>query len=498
MKALLINPRKSDRATGAKKNRNVRYPAGLYSISATLEANGFEAPVVDLEIADLTLDEAIRRERPELIGITSVTANRFQAIDAVRRARAAAPRSVIAVGGPHFSFTAEDTLRHVPEIDLVVRGEGEAALLEVMQLLQAGAPLDSAPGVSTLSGGCFVNNADRPPIRDLDSIPPVQWHRIPWDKYDYRFMNMPCVSIQTGRGCPVNCSFCSTTKMWGKHLRWRDPVKVMDEVELLVRERGFQAVFFDDDTFTLNRRHLLAICDEIQRRQLSFRWVCQSRVDTVNQDILRTMKEAGCHYVYFGVETGSQAMLESINKKITREQVLQTVRDCKAVGLLSHALFMYSLPGETDADRGQTFAFIEELIAAGLDMFSANPTIIYPGTEVEAAARSRGVLPPRFSWSEPYASPKNASIQPELGNTPLYTEMLSLDGMLRVEAQIQEMRRPLQAAMRLKEPDAFREAPRFLLGFTRVRNVEALRQRVGRGEDLLAAMGRRVRGTAAR
>ena len=493
MKALLVNPRRGSGGDGApgqpkRKRKNLRYPAGLYSIAAMLGTNGIEAPILDLEIDTLGLEAALERERPDVVGITAATANRFDAIDAARQTRRTLPEALIVVGGAHFTFTAEDTLRHIPEIDVVVRGEGEITFLEVLRTLDASNPLMDVAGISFAEGEQIVHTPERLPIKNLDELPPIRWENVPWGKYDYRFLNMPCVSLLTSRGCPINCTFCSTTKMWGKHVRWRSPVKVVDEIEYLLNNYGFEAVFFNDDTFTLNRRHLLGICEEIERRGLKFRWVCQARVDTVNRTILETMKRAGCIYIYFGVETGSQKMMETIHKKITADEVRQTVRDCRALDIMCHALFMYSLPDETEEDRRLTFEFMEELIDLGLDAFSASPTIVYPGTEVEVMARNRGVLPPDFSWSEPFVHNEYAAIQARLANTPLYIESLSVDEMLQIKARVHDMQQPLKLDRRLREQQPFRRLPNYLMRFTKVRSLDDLREQSARGRELVGAL----------
>ena len=503
MKALLVNPRRGlggDEAPSSplRKRKNLRYPAGLYSIAAMLAANGFSAPVLDLEIDTLGLGAALERERPDVVGITAATANRFEAMDAARLARRVTPDAVIVVGGPHFTFTAEDTLRHIPEIDIVVRGEGEITLLELMRALSSMGSLRELSALREVAGlsyrvaGQIVHNPDRLPLRDLDELPPIRWETVPWTRYDYRFLNISCASLLTSRGCPINCTFCSTTKMWGKHVRWRSPIRVVDEIEHLLTHYGLQAVFFNDDTFTLNRRHLLGICDEIERRGLKFSWICQARVDTVNRDILQTMKRAGCIYIFFGVETGSQKMMESIHKKITADEVRQTVRDCQAVGILSHALFMYSLPEETEEDRRLTFEFMDELITLGLNAFSASPTIIYPGTEIETMARERGVLPPGFSWSEPYEHREYAAIQERLANTPLYVESLTVDEMLQIKDRVHAMQRPLKLGRRMQERHPYRRLPNYLLRLMRVRSLDDLREQGARGRELAGALVKHI------
>ncbi len=501
MKAMLVSPyrtfEKGKAYRTSKRGSKLRYPIGLYSIAAVLEANGFQAPVLDLAIEDLSLEEAVRREKPDVLGITAVTENRFQAMKVAKRARKVSPDLIIVAGGPHFSFTAEDTLKNVPEIDFVVRGEGEATMLELMQFLEAGASTKTIAGISFAANGKITHNAERIPLQDLDALPAINWDSIPCEKYNFRFMGMPCVSLLTSRGCPINCTFCSVTKMWGKHLRWRSPSSVVDEIEYLLDAHGFEAVFFNDDTFTLNRRHLLGICEEIERRQLRFHWICQARVDTVNRTVLETMKKAGCCYIYFGVESGSQKMLDSIHKRITREQVIQFVKECKAAGIISHALFMYSLPAESDQDRRLTFEFIEELISLGVDSFTAGATIIFPGTEIEATAREQGVLPADFSWSAPYDSAENKAIKPWMAHTPLYTESLTFNEMRLLEERIEAMQRPLQTALHLREHGAFRNLPRYLWTFTQARSVNDLRVQAARGQELAIALAKLIKNKAA-
>lgn len=474
------------------------YPVGLYSMSALLELHGFEAPIVDLDLGVMGLEDALGLAEPDVVGITAATQNRHAAIDLARSLRRLSPDLLIVVGGPHFTFTAADTLTRVPEIDIVVRGEGEYTMLEIMQSLQGAFPLESIAGVSFSAGSQVIHNPDRPPIPDLDQLPSIHWGVIPWDQYDSRFihcMDMPCAHLLTSRGCPINCTFCSTTKMWGKYPRWRSASRVVDDIEYLLTRTPNRGIFLDDDTLTLSSRRVLGLCNEIERRGLDFPWSCNVRADVARRGLLERMRKAGCQLVFMGVESGSPQILESIGKRITCEKVIQTVMRCRELGIMCKPLFMYSLPGESDDDRRLTLELIEKLMRLGVVDFDLNATIIFPGTEVELEARRLGVLPPAFSWSEPFYDPRNAAILPMLARTPLYTESLSMEGILQLHERSRALKRELAASRPFRRGsllDGLKAAPNFLWGFTSVRSRAALKKRLATAADAIAAFLRIV------
>ncbi len=489
MKVLLVSPQ------SRFLNLRDRYPYGLYALSAQLEAHGHEAPVFDLELAPMDIEMVLDRERPDVLGITAVTHTRFEAIEVARRARRASPGLFIVVGGPHFTFTTEDTLTHVPEINAIVRGEGEATLVELLDQLDKGKEIDSVLGISRNVDGQVVHTADRPPVMDLDTLAPLRWDKIPLERYDHRldFINLPCVPILTSRGCPVRCTFCAATHMWGLYPRRRHPALVVDEIAEALERFNLKGVRFNDDALTLSRSHVLALCDAIEQKGVEFSWACQVRVDTVDYALLSRMKEAGCYFVAFGVETAASRLLESIHKKISLEQVKQTLSDCQLLGLKAKACFMYALPDETDAERYQTFHFMER-ISEAVTAFSITPTIIYPGTGVERLARARGVLAPEFSWSEPYYNAHNATIGTALATVPLYTEALTSEEIAAIDRQLKTDLRVVRAVRSIQNGsvgEVVRHARRYIAGFSRVRNQAALKERLRIGRQVFNRLSNR-------
>lgn len=295
-------------------------PLGLLYISSILEENGFETSVIDSSIMGYDferLKQVIYRENPTVVGITATTYSRHEAIKTAKLVKNNIPDSIAVVGGPHFSFTAADTLKHIKEIDVVVRGEGEYTMLDLCQSVQNGLGMKNILGISYRYNDKVIHNADRPFIKNLDALSFPDLKKVPLREYDQKlpFIEIPCTTVLTNRGCPNKCLFCSTSAMWGRAYRARSPKNIVDEIEYLLSEYGIGGIFFVDDTLNISKKHVIDLCKEIKERKLDFRWFADIRVDNIDRDVLREMKAAGCYYVAFGVESGSQKTLNKINKK---------------------------------------------------------------------------------------------------------------------------------------------------------------------------------------
>jgi radical SAM superfamily enzyme YgiQ (UPF0313 family) len=200
-------------------------------------------------------------------------------------------------------------------VDIIVRGEGEITFLELVQKLSSGEDYREIDGISFRDDeGVPRSNPDREVIKDLDSLPLPAWHLAPMEKYFEVFakrefsIQKPCTVIMTSRGCPGNCTFCANRAMWGRGVRRRTPVNVLKEIEYLHHEYGVKDIHFLDDTFTFNKGWNNTFYDELVKSGMGITWRCQGRVDTVNRDMLRTMKKVGCYFICFGVESASKRM----------------------------------------------------------------------------------------------------------------------------------------------------------------------------------------------
>ncbi len=352
-------------------------PLGVTYVAAAFEAAGAEVRIFDYIVSRYTkekFEEELGRFPADVVGATSVTMNFFGALRIIQDAKSIDPGVVTVMGGPHVTFDAVETLRRYPDVDIIVMGEGEETVRELVPILDGGGDLSTVRGIAFRSGGEIVVTETRELIRDLDSLPLPARHLLPISRY--RALGFP-VSIITSRGCPNSCIFCLGRRMVGKVVRHRSPAAVVDEIEHIL-SYGFSRINVADDIFTANPRKVSAVCREIRRRNIRFTWSAFSRVNTVTPEMLAEMRDAGCDAVSFGIESGNPEMLKQVKKGITLKQARNAVQMCKGEGVLAHASFIVGLPGETAETLEDTRSFAESLgILYGFHFLAP-----FPGTTV--------------------------------------------------------------------------------------------------------------------
>lgn len=380
-------------------------PLGLSYVAAVLEQNGVEVKVLDMLVSQFS-EEKVRRcmaeFSPEVVGITAVTMN-YPASSRILRVCKSFDENVITViGGPHVTFCAEQTLKEAPWIDIVVRAQGEFAMLDIVR----GKKPAEISGLVFRDGDNIVATGDSPWIENLDEIPLPARHLFPLAKY--RAFNAGG-SLITGRGCPFNCIFCAGHRMTGRRVRLRNPKLVVDEMEM-IQELGFKEIYVEDDLLTLNHPHVHAICDEILSRGLRIRWNAFSRVDTITRELLKKMKLAGCYGLVFGVESGNQQILDRVKKKITLKKAKQAVAMTKEMGMSAVTSFILGLPGETRKTMRQSYDLAKRLDAP----YCLHVLAPFPGTEVREKAREYGITILTDDWSK-YDANRVVSTTPGAG-----------------------------------------------------------------------------------
>lgn len=397
-----------------KKNKRVQPQLGVAYMASYLLQEGFDVGIIDGEVNDYSLDEVLERIiklRPMAVGITTPTEDRFNAIDLANMVKARAPEIFVLVGGPHFSYSAQDALENVPGIDAVVIGEGEFTGAELLRTFERTKRTDQFHDVE---GCAFREDKDsiiitprRNQLVDPNEMPNPAWHL--YDLYKYNCWlsveeKTRAIGLISSRGCPYLCSFCSNSL--NRKVRYRQPEHFVDEVQMLHEEYGFPGLNFQDDSFTANTKHVERICHEILKRNLKIRWYCSLRVNNTTKELLELMKEAGCVALGFGVESGSDRVLKLIKKGTNTEMIRRTLNLTSQVGFEHVFLFMmFSLPGETleDIRIGSDFENeMKELLYGyrGPKILLGGVTYIYPGTELEQIARENGnVFPPDFAWN---------------------------------------------------------------------------------------------------
>ena len=415
-------------------------PLGLASIAAVLEEKGISVTILDLQIDDNLLD-VFNKERPKLVCISGSTETRFECFDIARLCKEKDERVIVAYGGPHATFTAEDTLKAVDHIDIVGRGEGEYTVLELARTILDGhvGKIGNIEGISYRSkGGEIVHNPRRERIRDLDNLPLPARHLLRMDKYNtiMEIIGIPGESVVTSRGCPIGCSFCSASRLWGRWYTMRSPSNVMDEIELLIDNYGVRGIKFFDSTLTLSRKHIEGLCDAMLDRGLDIVWECEVRADTADKDLFAKMKKAGCYLIDIGIESGNPSVLKRINKKITVEQALQAVDWAKECGLQTKVFLTWGHPGETVKEASDTIKMMKKLRDRVDVLYTPKPIKIYPGTAVEQFAREHGFLEEGFSWSGKYHCEQNLSLSVTPHVPLLIQPGFGYDEITKLEEQI--------------------------------------------------------------
>jgi len=352
-------------------------PLGVTYVAAAFEAAGAEVQIFDYIISRYT-PEKLRAQidafRPDVLGATSVTLNFPGAAEIVCEAKRHRPSLITLMGGPHVSFSAERTLNDFPGIDLIVAGEGERTIAELMTEGLNPEKWGEIRGLVFRRNGRVVINEPQPFIDDLDTLPLPARHLLPLSRYQALGYS---ISIITSRGCPYSCIFCQGRRMVGNKVRLRSPQLVVDEIEEIL-SYGIDRINVADDLFVSSRGKVKEVCDEIIRRGLRFGWSAFARVNTVDLESLKLMREAGCDSVSFGVETGNPEMLKLIRKGISLDQVRHAVSLCREAGIIAHTSFIVGLPGETCETLRETGEFAASLGS----LYGYHFLAPFPGTTV--------------------------------------------------------------------------------------------------------------------
>lgn len=400
MNVLLVNPSYAKKIY--QKPFSVQPPIGLAYLAAYLEEKGIPTEILDANAMLLSVEEIVKQavnSRASVIGLSSVTSTIYLTYEIAKGIKGFANKTII-VGGPHVSFTAKETLSECSSIDIVVRGEGEETLWEVLEKMEKGESVCGVRGISFRQDGKVVSTEERPQINPIDKIPFPAYHLLPIDLY----RPSPLLQVNakgkrygrlvTSRGCPNRCTFCSSSHFW-KGVRMRSPQNIVEEIQVLKDQYGVRHIDFLDDTFTLSRQRVFAVCDLLLNKGLYIKWSCSSRVDTIDEKLIKKMKDAGCFGICFGVESGDQEILDRVKKNIKIGQIRQAIRLSKKYGLKTMADFMIGLPGDTDETIEQTISFAKEL---NPDIAFFSLTTPFPGTELFFELKKAKKLPKRIDW----------------------------------------------------------------------------------------------------
>jgi len=386
MQVTLVNP---PYPSGSHKHPPFT-PLGLGYLAAVLEKNQYEVDVIDCQALNLSYGEfknEIGKRQPNIVGITSTTLTYKSGLQIAKIAKKACPNCLTAMGGPHVTFWDDKALQECPELDVIVRKEGEYTLLELVQRVEAGKSYHDLTGTTCRKDGKIVRNPDRPYIEDLDSLPFPAHHL--WPIESLRKYGTVVFPLTTSRGCVYWCDFCTAVRMFGRKYRMRSPKNVVDELEFLHNTYQADQFTFYDDAFTVDQPRAEEICNEIRKRKLKIKWDCETRVDMVTKELLLKMRNAGCIAVWFGVESGSQRVIDAMSKGISITQTERAVKWAKEVGLMAVTSAILGFPGETKESAWETIKFVEKIDPDDVGYYIATP---YPGTPMYDLVKEKGWL----------------------------------------------------------------------------------------------------------
>ena len=362
-------------------------PLGLGYLAAVLRNEGHTVSIVDGLALDLTppgLAEAIKDFDPDMVGITVMTSGLTNCLRDARICKAGGVKYVV-VGGPQLSLFPKETLSH-EVIDFGIIGEGERSMVKLVSALQEGTPFKDLRGLIYKEGETvYVNEPDI--IDDLDSLPLPARDLFPMERYSsIASEGKGATTMISSRGCPFQCGFCTNPPFMRRHRR-RDPRRVVDEIEEVVKEHGVEEIMFYDDTLTLSREHAEEICHQILARGLKIKWSSPTRIDCVDRELLSLMSRAGCVHLRMGVESGNPRILKLMRKEIDLTQVKKVFRWTRELRIKTFAFFIIGYATETPATIKETIRFACELDPDAVIFSVATP---YPGTHLfELACREK-------------------------------------------------------------------------------------------------------------
>ena len=362
-------------------------PVGIGYLLAITERAGIKTRFIDEQVEEDIFEKISdyikEMDKPYIFGFSAMTAAYKRAMVVSKRVKELYPDSIVCIGGVHASAIPDEVMSN-EHVDIVVRGEGELILPDLYRCIKEGRSFTDIENISYRQNGKNVHNNIASVIDDLDSLPPFPYHRFTSKKYDLGF-------VVSSRGCPYGCIFCSNRVTTGMKYRYRSPISIVDDLEVLYHRHGKTFILFLDDNFLVNKKRIYALIDEIRQRRLDNKMTFsfQARGDNADYALFKDLYSSGFKSVFFGMETASNRIMKLIKKGETVEQCINAVRMAKELGFHVSAAFIYGFPTETHSDRINCARLSKEL---EIDMARFNNATPYPGTELYQIAKKEGAL----------------------------------------------------------------------------------------------------------
>ena len=360
-------------------------PLNLLFIATTLRVDGQEVELIDASVDYSAYENALSKARDYGALILLTSSNSFWLdVKSCREIKEKNPKIKTILFGAHPTFMPEACLSE-DSVDFIARREPEFVIRNLIRVIENSGDLAECKGIGYRDSNGMHLNEFQPFIRNMDELPIPDRSLLPSgiDYFNPVVKRMPYTTIQTSRGCPGKCNFCTVPSFFGKRVRVRSADMVLEEIKQMCA-LGYKELFIRDETFTVYKERNAEICEGILKDNLDITWICNARVDSIDEEQIELMKRAGCHLIKFGVESGNQQILDNIRKGITLEQTRKAFAACGKQGVKTHAHVMLGAIGETKQTIEQTIAFVKSIepTIASFGIFTP-----YPGTDVFAEVK---------------------------------------------------------------------------------------------------------------
>jgi magnesium-protoporphyrin IX monomethyl ester (oxidative) cyclase len=471
MKILLINPPQTFYIDSEPPAGNL--PLGLMYLAAVLDKAGYTVEILDAFMTDSVpkkngdtitvgmsfsqIETEIQQRKPDIIGIsgpfTSQIGNTLKVSALTKKVN---PDILTIVGGPHVSTVPREFLEENPTVDIVVIGEGEHTLLEIVKQFENKKPLNNILGTAYRQNGEVIVNDKRPFLENLDELPYPAYHLVNMKHYltnkkiGYRSFQKRAISMVTSRGCPFNCCFCSVHLHMGKKFRTHSAQYVLNHLQHVVDKYHVRNIFFEDDNLTFDLKRFETICDGLIEHKIKIGWETPNgvRADCLNPSLLKKMKQSGVVSIFVGVESGDQMILDKVVcKSLDLVQVVEFAKNAKRLGLKTGAFYIIGFPGEKKENMWQTVDFalmLKQKYDVGMHLFTATPTF---GTRLYEQCKKHNYLQADLSCES-----LGSSARQPLGHSLIHTEDFTPQDVKEIAQQALKKYKKLSLINNLKNP----------------------------------------------
>jgi len=471
MKILLINPPQTFYLDSESPAGSL--PLGLMYIAAVLDKAGYTVEILDAFMSDVVpqkigdaltvglsfnqIEAEIHHRKPDIVGIsgpfTSQIGNTLKVSEMVKKVN---PNILTIVGGPHVSTVPEEFLKEAQTVDIVVIGEGEYAILEIVEYFEGKKTLSNILGIAYRQEGHVIVNGVRPFLENLDELPYPAYHLVDMEHYltnkkvGYRSFQNRAISMVTSRGCPFNCCFCSVHLHMGKKFRAHSAQYVLNHIQHVVDTYKVKNLFFEDDNLTFDLQRFEAICDGLIEHKIKIGWETPNgvRADCLTPVLLKKMKQSGVVSIFVGVESGDQEILNNIIcKSLNLDDVVEFAKNAKQIGLKTGAFYIIGFPGEKKENMQRTVDFalmLKQKYDVGMHLFTATPTF---GTRLYEQCKTNNYLETDLSWSS-----FGSSARQPLGHSLIHTEDFTPQEVKEIAKQALKKYKRLSLINNIKNP----------------------------------------------